>query len=378
MKICIVVRVLWPGGVQRVAFAEANGLRRLGHDVDLIFIRDTGRVVHEIDIPYKALHSSEASNRPLGRIFRAITRRYAPERGYDATVDFDLIYSFERYRKRYDVVIYLDEFAAMLARYGKWKHHDNFIVHLQEIHTSSLMWSLILYLASKSSSAIITSSNRNVSQIYSSLSKQAYLIRPGLNLVESIAPFNSRSNFALSVTMWDRGRHPEVFIPISRIMKIGKICLAGSWADKEFLEEFKQRVISEDLSDRLFVTGEIPEDQLQKLYQSAKVFVRFGYKENGPGMGSLESIAHGLPLIVNSGIGVAEIVKDDVNGYIVNERESADIANRIETLFTDEETWQRFSLNNKSLARQLSWDTHCKDLENIIKKVGHDPLRPVL
>jgi hypothetical protein len=40
MKICILVRVLWSGGVQRIAFAEAEGLIKLENDVHLIFLKD--------------------------------------------------------------------------------------------------------------------------------------------------------------------------------------------------------------------------------------------------------------------------------------------------------------------------------------------------
>ena len=39
MRICIVVRLLWPGGVQRTALAEAEGLTKIGNEVDLLFIR---------------------------------------------------------------------------------------------------------------------------------------------------------------------------------------------------------------------------------------------------------------------------------------------------------------------------------------------------
>ena len=50
MKIGIIVRILWPGGVQRIAIAEAEGLTRLGNDVELIFIRRTIIPIFMLDL----------------------------------------------------------------------------------------------------------------------------------------------------------------------------------------------------------------------------------------------------------------------------------------------------------------------------------------
>ena len=92
MKICIIVRVLWPGGVQRTAIAEAQGLEELGNNVDLIFIRSTKRLVYESKINYKIMYDNSINKRILGKIFKKITLHFNPERGDDATVDVDLIY----------------------------------------------------------------------------------------------------------------------------------------------------------------------------------------------------------------------------------------------------------------------------------------------
>ena len=104
MKILIIVRILWPGGVQRIAFAEAKGLIDLGNDVDLVFIRDTGRVGYDDKIKYNAIYKTDIQNRFIGKILKIITHHYSPERGSDATVDLDLIYKFEHsITKKYDI-----------------------------------------------------------------------------------------------------------------------------------------------------------------------------------------------------------------------------------------------------------------------------------
>ena len=100
MRICIIVRILWPGGVQRTAFAEADGLRKLGNDVDLIFIRATNRYTYSQKLNYKVLYGNDVNKRFIGRLFKRITMHYSPERGEDVTIDIDLIYKTEHNLKK--------------------------------------------------------------------------------------------------------------------------------------------------------------------------------------------------------------------------------------------------------------------------------------
>ena len=123
------------------------------------------------------------------------------------------------------------------------------------------------------------------------------------------------------------------------------------------------------LSGKLIITGEIEEKYLIDLYKKAKVSIRFGFKEKGPGMGSLESIAWGIPLIINDGIGIKEVVKNNVNGYIVEETDSPLIANLIDGLFKRKDTWSEISQNNLVLAKELSWDEHCFKLNNLFRDI---------
>ncbi|MGC9124396.1 MAG: glycosyltransferase [Thermoplasmata archaeon] len=106
-----------------------------------------------------------------------------------------------------------------------------------------------------------------------------------------------------------------------------------------------------------------------ELYKKSKVSIRFGYNEKGPGMGSLEAISWGLPLIINEGIGIRDLIKDSINGYIVNETDYDKIAQLIDDLFTDKNKWSMISYNNIQLAKDLSWENHCKLLDSIFKKI---------
>lgn len=372
MKICIIVRILWPGGVQRTAFAEAEGLSRLGNKVDLIFIRSTKKYLYSADINYKILYNDNVNKRMLGRIFRKITSYYSPGRGADATVDIDLIYKTEHNLKdKYDIIYYFDEFSALFQGYNKKKHANKTAVLIHEValFNGSKLSKFVQRRSIKNSDIVLTNTKENLDLLNKFGVKNVYEVYPGLVLHNNIPNFDSRENIAVSVTMWDSGRKPEVLLEIAKKIKHGKIIIAGSWADNKYLEDFRKVISENNLCGRLIVTGTIEENDLINLYKKAKVSIRFGYNEKGPGMGNLESISWGLPLIINNGIGIKEVIKDNVNGYIVNESDYKNIAILIDELFNNNDKWSTISKKNAILAHELSWHDHCLKLNLIFEKI---------
>jgi len=148
----------------------------------------------------------------------------------------------------------------------------------------------------------------------------------------------------------------------------GKLIIAGSWTDNNYLNRFRKLIKDNNLEGKVIVTGEISENDLIELYRRSKVSIRFGYNERGPGMGSLESISWGLPLIINDGIGIKEIIEDGINGYIVDESDYKKIASLIDNLFSDKDKWCEISNNNVSLSKKLDWKNHCRILDSIFRE----------
>lgn len=368
MKICIVVRILWPGGVQRTAISEAEGLSKLGNEVDLLFIRATKRMNYDTKIKYKVLYDDTSKDRLLGRVFNAITHHYLPQRGDDATVDIDLIYKSEHnYNEKYDLIYYFDEFSALFQKHNKKKFGNRtaVLIHEVAIPNGSFLAKLAQRIAIKNSDIVLTNTKYNLELLHNNDIKNAFEMYPGLTLKNEVPKFTEKENIAISVTMWDFGRKPENLVEIGKHLKTGKMFIVGDWADENYKNIFSKRIKDANLDEKIIVTGPVTEEELQSLYKRAKIFIRFGYDEKGPGMGSLESISWGIPLIINNGIGIKEIVKDKVNGYIVNEMNYIDISTLVEKLFNDPQEWSNISQNNLKLAENMSWDKHNSKLNEI-------------
>jgi glycosyltransferase involved in cell wall biosynthesis len=372
MKIGIIVRILWPGGVQRIAIAEAEGLTRLGNDVELIFIRRTTRYTYSSEIPFRVIYDDKVNNRFAGKLLRKITLHYGPQRGSDATVDMDLIRKFEHsIKKQYDIIYYFDEFSAFFSKYSKKKFHHKVAVCIHEVafRNGSFLSKVVQYKALKNADLILTNSKANLQLLKEAGYGNSFEVYPGLNRHVPISAFQSREDVAISVTMWDFGRKPEALIEIAKNLTFGKILICGDWTDIKYMNNLKRKIIEEKIENKVEITGPLSEEELTNLYKRVKISIRFGYNEKGPGMGSLESIAWGLPLIINSGIGIKEKIIDGINGIIVDESNSKDVAHKIEKLLKDQLTWDKMSSYNIKLAEELEWDKHNAKLNDLMQSL---------
>ena len=60
------------------------------------------------------------------------------------------------------------------------------------------------------------------------------------------------------------------------------------------LKNFYKMLNDEDLNYKVILTRPIEETDLSNLYKNAKAFIKFGYDEEDPDRGNLESISLGI------------------------------------------------------------------------------------
>jgi glycosyltransferase involved in cell wall biosynthesis len=82
-------------------------------------------------------------------------------------------------------------------------------------------------------------------------------------------------------------------------------------------------------------TGDLAPDDVRKAYWEASVFVLPSYREGMP-MVMLEAMAAGLPAICGAVNAIPEVVRDGVNGFLVEPGDVATLARRIADLLRDE------------------------------------------
>ena len=140
------------------------------------------------------------------------------------------------------------------------------------------------------------------------------------------------------------------------------LIIVGSGPEKEALEQLAARL---DLSHRVRLVGQIPNDELKWLLSAADALALCSSREGWPNV-LLESLACGTPVIATNVGGVPEIVTTLTAGRIMDSRTSAALAKSFADLmssypsqsdvrlFAEEFGWNATSLAQISLFRGIT------------------------
>jgi len=117
--------------------------------------------------------------------------------------------------------------------------------------------------------------------------------------------------------------------------------------------------------------GRIPREKTTAYYQEANIFVLPSLNE-GMSNAMLEAMACGLPLIATDTGGTKELLTDRQNGLIVKMENSADLAEKIEKLISDESLREKMGQESRQRAEKLNWTNIAEQYYNLYKKINLD------
>jgi phosphatidylinositol alpha-1,6-mannosyltransferase len=124
-----------------------------------------------------------------------------------------------------------------------------------------------------------------------------------------------------------------------------QLVFVGEGDDVARLKARAARVTS---PESVLFTGFVSEAALDALYRRAAVFA-MPSRDEGLGLVYLEAMAHGLPCIGSVHDAAAEVIDDGVTGYLVDQSNAAQLADRIGALLADEA--MRLEMGARGLAR---------------------------
>jgi glycosyltransferase involved in cell wall biosynthesis len=140
-----------------------------------------------------------------------------------------------------------------------------------------------------------------------------------------------------------------------------KLLIVGDGTERRLLEELVRKY---DLEDCVVFAGKVPHNEIPAFMASADMFVLPSLSEGFPGV-ALEAMAMGLPVVATKVGGLPEIIKDGENGFLVEPRNPAEIAEKCALLLTDDELRARISRNNREKAKNYSWERVVEKLEEV-------------
>jgi glycosyltransferase involved in cell wall biosynthesis len=105
------------------------------------------------------------------------------------------------------------------------------------------------------------------------------------------------------------------------------------------------------------LTGPIPHSQVHEQYQKADVFVIPSLADAYP-LVALEAMSAGLPLIVSENTGVAGVIENGREGFVVPIRNAREIAAKLTLLYENREQCARMGLAAASATSTMTWENY--------------------
>ena len=144
---------------------------------------------------------------------------------------------------------------------------------------------------------------------------------------------------------------------LSEFLQAGKILIAKYPETKFFVAGKYDLENPETISEKTFASlkesnieflGEISYEEMNNLYKKATVFVLPSYREGLP-KAALEAASTGMPLILTNVPGCRECVEDNINGYLIREKDSNDLISKMETIILNPKTIRPMSMSSRKI-----------------------------
>ena len=95
--------------------------------------------------------------------------------------------------------------------------------------------------------------------------------------------------------------------------------------------------------------------EIREYYQKSDVFLLTSFEEGTP-TSALEAITCGLAIVSSNAGGLCNIVKDNINGFVIKDFDKNKFVEKINFLYKNKELRKKIFENNKELSKNYSWE----------------------
>jgi len=137
----------------------------------------------------------------------------------------------------------------------------------------------------------------------------------------------------------------------------------------QYSDSLKEKIHTYGLSDKIKFAGRVSDSELNRLYIEADIFVFPSFWE-GYGMVVAEAMSAGVPSVASRLPSLEGLIEDGVNGLLVEIGDASDMADKLETLLSNDELLDRLSRAafEKSLTLK-TWDETCERIFNLVESI---------
>ena len=142
--------------------------------------------------------------------------------------------------------------------------------------------------------------------------------------------------------------------------------VVGDGPEKEKIEKC---ILDNNLSSCVEMVGAVSNEQMPNLYKRCDLVLVPSITVNGlqeaTSISAIEAMSCAIPLIASNIGGLSELIQNNENGFLVDEKDSKAIAKNIEKLYSDKELYEKIAKNaRKSVEENYS---HIKAAQNYLE-----------
>lgn len=178
------------------------------------------------------------------------------------------------------------------------------------------------------------------------------------------APQNVRLSYILITNRHFPAKRLDYGVKV--IKKVNRVNLVITGAETDYTQEIKELAKQLKVEDRVIFTGLVGEKKLKNLYQKALVYI-YTAPEEDFGMGIIEAMASGVPVVAWDNAGPGYIVEDSVTGFLAKPGDLNGFAAKTKRLIGDRELNFKMASKAFSYTKGCSWQKHGSLLEETLK-----------
>ncbi|MDD5431396.1 MAG: glycosyltransferase family 4 protein [Candidatus Omnitrophica bacterium] len=338
MKIAVVLDQLSKGGTAKLAIEEVRELSRLGHDAELLLLFDNqkdifGDILKGIKVR-KIWHEIPAIFRINFKIpfFSFFSFFHLSE---------VLILPFIIKRKEYDFFVahltYTCFSVASVSKFRKIPYiayiHDSISYIFRKVYlkgSKKFFFYLIYFFAVladkiilRNAFAVCKQSKFELDYIEKITKRKAFVVPPSTYRRRDSIP-DKRGDNLIAFTKWDFSKNFDFLIKLVKNLPTQKLIVAGQWHPDEYLAKVKAAVHEEGLNERIIFKGQLDEEGIKDLFDSARVLVHPLFEAWGSTL--YEAACNGVTFIAPKGCGISDylfhekdaffVAQDDLDGYL--------------------------------------------------------------
>lgn len=173
----------------------------------------------------------------------------------------------------------------------------------------------------------------------------------------SCIPYDKRNAIG-GVVRWSPSKSPETTVEIFRKLheSIPDANLVSYGADKKANLDFVSFTRNPSVS------------KAREIYSSCRIWF-LASKHEGFGLPVLEAMACGCVVVSTNCGGPSDIIKDGVNGFIVDVGDADAMVAKIKGLWADAELLQQMSINAIETAKRFTWQAGAEKLEGYLQEI---------